>query len=269
MRNAMWVAAILVVTAGVSLAQTPGQLIQRRAAALRGARGPNTVQLLNQRIPEVSFSEAPLEQVIGWLGEFTNFNVIVRWENLEEMGIDRDRPISLTVRNLRLTQVLWMILNEAAGTDIRLAYRASGNLLIISTEDDLGREMITRVYDISDLLVVVPRFTNAPVLDPGQALQQVAQAAQAGGGGFGGGGGGGAGGGQLFQGGQQQQQEDNTQGGEQLIQQIIQLITQTVEPDSWAENGGRGTIVSFNRLLVVHNTPLVHQQIGGYIEGAD
>ena len=37
--------------------------------------------------------------------------------------------------------LLWMIMNAAGGSDVKLAYRASNNLLILSTADDLGTEI--------------------------------------------------------------------------------------------------------------------------------
>ena len=43
------------------------------------------------------------------------------------------------------------------------------------------------------------------------------------------------------------------------------MITTAVEPDSWLVNGGLGSISPWNGMLVVRNTPLVHQQIGGYL----
>jgi hypothetical protein len=47
--------------------------------------------------------------------------------------------------------------------------------------------------------------------------------------------------------------------------QLIQLIQTTIEPDSWAINGGRGTINYFAPLqvLVIRQTGEVHHQIGG------
>lgn len=48
-------------------------------------------------------------------------------------------------------------------------------------------------------------------------------------------------------------------------QELIDLITTTIEPESWAINGGRGTIVFYAPLnvLVVRQTAEVHHQIGG------
>jgi hypothetical protein len=48
-------------------------------------------------------------------------------------------------------------------------------------------------------------------------------------------------------------------------QQLIDVITQTIESQTWQENGGRGSIRYFAPLhvLVVRNTARVHEQIGG------
>ncbi|MGE3180567.1 MAG: hypothetical protein AB7N71_02985 [Phycisphaerae bacterium] len=235
-------------------------IAQTRVADNRSREGRSTQALLNERIPEVSFEEASFERVMEWVGDFTGANVVVRWQTLEDSGIDRDRPISIRVRDLRLSQVLWMIMNEASGSDLKLAYRASGNLIVLSTEEDLGKEMVTLVYDISDLLVRVPRFTNAAQLDPAQALQGLTQGGGAGGVG-GGGGGGGGGGQQLFQNTNQGNEGDDAGGNE--IEELIDLIRQTIEPDSWQENGGNGSIRAFRNLLIVRNTLLVHQRING------
>lgn len=248
-------------TTAVLLCDTAGAQTRNR----NGGRQDATMAALRQRIPEISFEEAPLEQVIDWVEEVTNLNVVVRWGTLESSGVERDTPISLRARNLQVSQVMWLIMNQAGGTDLKLAYRASGQMLVLSTHEDLGKEMITKVYDISDLLVRVPRFANAAQLDPAQALQGATQGAQMGGGFGGGGGGSGGAGGQLFQGGTQgANTEDRDPQGD--IQQLIDLITETIEPDSWVEGGGTGTIRSFQNLLVVRNTILVHQLLAGPVQ---
>ena len=191
----------------------------------------------------------------------TEANVVVRWEKLEDIGVDRDKPITLKVRNLRLSQVLWMIMNEAGGSDVKLAYRATGNMLVLSTEEDLSSEMIVRVYDVSDLLANVPRFTNASRLDPAQSLNQLSQNS----GNLGSGGGGGGGGqSQLFETGQNDENDDDGDGSGSMAE-IVQLITDLVEPDSWVQGGGPGTIQPFRKHIVVRNTLLVHQRLGGYV----
>lgn len=223
-------------------------------------RVASTIKLLDSRVPEVSFEGAPFEQVMEWLGEYTGVNVVVRWQQLEDLGVERDKPISIKVRNLKLSQVLWMIMNEAGGPDVKLAYRATGNLLVLSTHEDLGKDMIVKVYDVGDLLVRIPRFTNAAQLNPGQALNQLSQ------GGFGGGGGGGGGSGQLFEDEDQDDQRDDENAAEGDMQRLIQVIMDTIEPDSWNLNGGPGSITPLRNQIIVRNSILVHQLLGGYLD---
>ncbi|MCK4343136.1 MAG: hypothetical protein KAY37_15585 [Phycisphaerae bacterium] len=214
-------------------------------------RALSTLELMNQRLPEVRFVEQPLEQVVEWLADFTQMNVVVRWQVLEDSLIMRDAPISLKVRNLRLSQVLWLIMNEAGGSEVTLAYRASGNLLILSTEQDLGRELITKVYDVADLLLRVPRSGRPDFTSQSQGLGQT---------------GGGGGSQNIF--GNSQQQRSNQQddfGSDVQIQALIEIIQNTIEPDSWEVNAGRGQINTLGSLLIVRNTILVHQQLGGYL----
>lgn len=233
-----------------------------------GAKSVGTLSLLNKRIPEVSFEDLPLDQVIDWLQGYTGVNVVSHWQTLIDAGVPRDKPITIKVKNLRLSQVLWMIMNEAGGADIKLAYRASGNLLILSTADDLGQELLVRVYEVADLLVRVQNFRSAPQID----IQRSQQQGGAGGGGggqsvFGNGSGGGGG------------QEDDDEGGAQNqdqpgavnpeMQRLIDLIQQTIHPDSWAANGGTGTLQAWRTQLVVRNNIRVHQELGGAVTDSD
>jgi hypothetical protein len=218
------------------------------------ARPLTTLQMLNQRLPEVSFIDTPLEQVFDFVSELTRANVVIKWQLLTDNGISRDKPITIKAKNLKLSQFLWMLMNEVGGSDLKLAYRASGNLIIFSTDDDLGKEMVIKVYDISDLLLRIPNASSRSGLDASQALQ----GAQ-----------GGGGGGNLFQQNDDnendQQNQDPTGAGDPYAVQLVSLIRDTIEPDSWAQNGGSGTIHMLRGQLVVRNTILVHQKLGGYL----
>ena len=51
-------------------------------------------------------------------------------------------------------------------------------------------------------------------------------------------------------------------------QELIDLITATIEPQSWQDNGGRGTITYYQplKVLVIRNNQRVHEQIGGLLD---
>lgn len=210
---------------------------------------------LEQPIPDVSFQEQPFETLMEWMGELSQINMSVDWEDLENNGIERDKPVTLKLANLPFRTVLTEILTQVGG-EVRLAFDVADGLLKIATKEKLDRDKEIRVYDINDLLVNIPRFTNAAQLNPGQALNQAGQ-----GGGQGGGGGGGQG--QLFQDDEQETNEgDQGAGRAAQAEQIMEIIRQTVEPDSWRETGGGdGSMRELNGQLIVYNTSDSHRQV--------
>ncbi|MFO0837709.1 MAG: hypothetical protein U1D55_04220 [Phycisphaerae bacterium] len=228
----------------------------------RGGEANAAHRALAQRVTEITFTDAPLEQVIDWLRELAQINVMPRWEVLANVGIKRDTPVSLSAKNMRLSQILWLVMHEASAGEVRLAYRAGGNLLILSTAEDLDRETFVRVYDVMDLLVRVPRF-RGPIIDPAQSSQ----------GGAGSGTSGGTTG--ILQTGGQQSGEDtggrdlNAADPDEPAAKLIEVITSTIEPDSWELGGGRGTIRAYRGMLIVRNSAFVHQQIGGGVTEPD
>ena len=144
MRTVMTYAVVCLVVASAAMAQVGTQ-----SETPPPGRTASTLDLLNQRLPEVMFEELPLEQVMEFIADFTQMNVVVRWEILEDAGIERDKAITIKVRNVHLRQVLWLIMNEAGGTDLKLAYRASGNMLVLSTEEDLG-PLLNQPSDVTE-----------------------------------------------------------------------------------------------------------------------
>lgn len=253
MKTRIMIIAMVALSSGLAFAQLASQ---RRPRVAASAPKPETLKMLDTVMHDVEYQEVPFESVVEALGNFTKANIIVRWQKLEDASVPRDKPISMKVKNLPLSYVLWLVMNEAGGSDVQLAYRASGNNIIISTQEDLGQEMITKVYDVTDLLVVIQRFDNAPRFDPSQALQ----GAQSGGAG-----GGGGSGSSVFQTNENDEQEQNNQNGVVPgMDDLVRLIQDTVEPDSWVQNGGRGQITPWRSQIVIRNTILVHQKLNGY-----
>ncbi|HMQ16963.1 MAG TPA: hypothetical protein PKC49_13420 [Phycisphaerae bacterium] len=269
-----WIASILLCAMACATAcataraqvDAPADPPGARAGDAEAKKRPRAaVRALAMRLPEVRFADTPLEDVFAAIGAMAGVNVVVRWEELERVGIERTQPVSLTVRNVRLSQALWLVMNEAAPDGTKLAYRADDTFIVISSVRDLDQQMIVRVYDVNDLLASrLRRPTFGSVRQHTYvAGSQVAVA-------------GGAVGsrpiteqvtaGVLLEGDDPLGEDpDDRVSREAHMRQLMQVIVTTIEPDSWAENGGQGTMASFRGLLVVRNSPLVHQQIGGGI----
>jgi len=219
---------------------------ERSQPSANQPKPPSVQEILDSSVPEVLLEEVPFEQVMEWLADFTKVNIWVRWQVLQDAGVERDKPISMKARNLRLSQVLWMILGEASGPDVKLAYGTMENLLIISTRSDLNEELIVRVYDVHDLLARVPRFQNPVRVNPARALEPSGQGSS---------------------GGIAEASESEPEGDpEQDLETFVEVIVQTVEPDSWVANGGRETIRAWRGKIIVRNSLYVHQQLGGTLQ---
>jgi type II secretory pathway component GspD/PulD (secretin) len=234
---------------------------QRSKTGVSGGRDIGDVELnrqLDTTLPSVRFEETPLEQVFQFLTDMTKANISVDWTDLTDNTIDREKPISIQLNNVTFRSVLKEVLSQAGG-ETKLAFEVGDGLLRIATKDKLDKDKSVLIYDIRDLLVSLPRATRQGAFNVTQGLGQTS--------GQGGGGGGGAGGGMFGQSqGQQQQQQGRGelgQGGQpQLVQQILDIIRQTVEPDSWRETGGGdASLRELNGQLVIYNTSDAHRQV--------
>jgi hypothetical protein len=209
-------------------------------------------KILRSKVDQVEWDDAPLSDVIEWARERGEINVVARWNVLEPIGVTPDSPISLRLKNATMATILSEVMAQLSGTE-EIRYQGIGNTVTISSRADLNRKMVVKAYAVNDLLFRIPEFSDAPNMD----IQQTS------------GGGGGAGGGSAsqnpFQGGQGGggQEEDNRTKRER-IEDLIELIKETVEPDAWRENGGEATIRAFNDTTIVVRASLeVHEKLGG------
>ncbi|MBC8471711.1 MAG: M48 family metalloprotease [Planctomycetes bacterium] len=131
----------------------------------------------------------------------------------------------------------------------------SGSEIMIETVDMLPPKMVHRVYDISDLVSESANYR----MSGSRSMKMGGM----GGGTMGGGMDGGMGGGMMGSMGGMM----DGQGGYMQAQSLVQLIQETIEPDSWADisDTGEGTIMAYPiqspRKLAVMQTYEVHQEI--------
>ena len=111
--------------AGQSASSRPSR-VASSTATTRPARPVwrDTQQMLDMPLGAVDFDGAPLADVLEWVEQRSGAVVYARWGVLEPLGIERDTPITIHVRQRPMWLVLWIILNEASGsTGERLASR--------------------------------------------------------------------------------------------------------------------------------------------------
>ena len=229
-------------------------LISPQSAA--GARGA-TSRSLGRTLPEMNFDGIALTDCVDFLRDITAANIVVNWRALEGAGVTPDTVVNLKLRSVSLRKALSLLLSEAGGGE-GITYTVDEGVIEITTTELANARTYTRVYDVADLLMEIPDFTDAPDF----SLQQSQNNGGGGGGGSGGGGGGGGGG--LF-GDSNNQNEDEDKGPTKAerAEELLGLIRETIYPDLWRENGGTASIRMFRESMVVTAPRIVHEAIGG------
>jgi len=109
----------------------------------------------------VEYTNTPLGEVVNHLRDKTGLDIVVNWNALEEVGIAKDSPVSLTLRNRPAGKVLDLILADVSGSRDKfekLYYVIDDGVVLISTGAALNTTTKTVVTDIRDLLVLAPEF---------------------------------------------------------------------------------------------------------------
>jgi uncharacterized membrane protein YgcG len=279
------IAALLAVTASPAVAQSLSDRIDRvrqqqaqqneaqrtdrtTNAAVRRAR-PSTQQLLNRQLESVNFDQTPAREALERWSERTGVDLVINWNALDQAGFSPDTPITVRLNYAPAGDVLELMLDQIGGgtqqfggQNNELIAQATPWYVEVISKQQANRRTVLRMYDVRDLLMEIPNFTNAPAFDLRSALQSGGTGDNGGGDDFGGGGGDDGGG--LF--GEDEDEEEEEQAGQtrqERAEELEDLIRSTIEPDIWRENGGQFASIRYFRGMLVVNAPqYVHQQIG-------
>jgi len=106
--------------------------------------------------------DTPFSEAIDLLRNSTQppLRIVVLWRDLSEnANVERDTPIRIDgVSGIRLRTGLEILLMAVSGSFAKLGYVVEHGVIIIATKQSLPAKMITRVYDISDLVARPARF---------------------------------------------------------------------------------------------------------------
>jgi hypothetical protein len=202
---------------------------------------------LSRKLPELRFTQIPLGDAIDQVRESTGANIHVNWRALELLNVTRDMPTSLNLRDVTARRALKALLDETGVGDF-LTYYVDEGVIEVTTKEIADNKLLTRVYPVEDLVVEVPNFAG-----PTFNLQQSNTTS-------GGGGGGGGGGSGIFSGDSNTAPLDATS-KQQRADSLVKLITETVRPEVWRENGGTASVRYYNGHLIVTAPRSVHEQL--------
>lgn len=247
-------------------ADRPPRVTLPRRTIEPGSQAHHLQVLLYTKVT-VSFDHTRVRDVITYLKDRLGITIIARYsDDRIGFGIDPETPITFEAEDMPAVILLEAILDQCADVD-DCTWQLRRGYVEVGTKERLGlppaREL--RTYSIESLLFEAPRFDDAPRVDLISAYSWGNEWRSHDRYGVLGGGYGGAGGygGTIAPGGRNSISDEARR--QEKAQEVIDLITQTVDPGGWSRNGGDwANIRYFDGLIVVKAPDFVHRQINGY-----
>jgi len=221
---------------------------------------------MSSLIKNVDLDEVEGRRAFQWWSTTTGIPLVINWEALQFEGANPDTPVSLKMNFIPSSRMLELLLKQVA-PGIDMVYEITPWYVEVLTKQEANKKTIVRIYDVSDLILTIPNFTNAPQMDLENALDSGTRNGSGGSGGRGGSGssrGGGSSGEGIFVNNDDEDEEpeeefSRTERGEM----IVDLIRSTIEPEIWqATFGGPASIRFYDGKLIVNAPKYVHEQIG-------
>ncbi len=185
---------------------------------------------------DLTIKDQPLKDVIRLIQDMAKIPVLLEVKKLEEAAINTETPVSFDVKGISLKSGLRLMLR-----DLGLTYVVEDEVLQITTPEDAGSRLHIRVYDCRELLTmpgtknVAPKAAGTSEAVPNGVLGTVA----------------GAVGGLAPAPQRRPMMQDN----------LVQVVTSSVDPDSWDDIGGPGNAIEYKGMLVVLQTSDCHAKV--------
>ncbi len=261
-RNALHTAASIALLSGAAFAfiaispitQATNAMIQLDDDAYTRQAKRDNLRLMSKSIT-LDVEDQPVEDVFRFIADVTGADlepIYLDANSVSAEGIDPETLITIKAKNISAITLLERVLDrtnrvEQPGDDYTWQFTDSGSIEF-GPKSELNRHQRLEIYDIADMLFIVPTFDNAPEFDLQSAVQQ--------------GGSGGGGSTSPFTGGDDDLDTISTADRASAIQNLIET---TVEPDQWANAGGDGaSITIYGSSFIVTASDYVHRQIDGY-----
>jgi len=213
------------------------------------------------------YEDEPLRNVVRALGKDAGIQVLIDKAALDSVGYSGETTVSVDLQDLPLSNVLRIMLR-----DLQLTYIIKDGVVVITTPDVAEQELSTRIYDVSDIMGVqagssemdaaavaaaIGKRTNNLISiltskKESQSTEVVLRQA-------------------VLQAAEMQNMIDNlkkwSSARDSAMDSLFDVLTGTIEPETWEEIGGPGSIRWYRTYLIIHQTDRVHHQVEALLEG--
>jgi hypothetical protein len=242
--TAFWPATPHNPIAGTAVAESEKPAVDVPVAAVGAAARRETAHFLNfnpteDRIrraldqpTEVAFNEQPLEEAIRYLSAYHGINIWINRQALLDSGVAADTPVTLQLSEVTFRSTLKLLLEP-----LDLTYVIEDEVMKITTFVAAGN--VIGVYNVRDLIGRADaKRTRSDGDDKSPVDPQITRAAASG----------------------------KARGVIHESSSLAELVATTIEPKSWTDAGGEGTVVQYNDILVVRNRQLVHDRVNDFLK---
>lgn len=117
-------------------------------AAHRLASGEEAIERALEKTTSLEFVETPLRDVVDEFRRRFRVNVLIDIRALDDVGIGTDVPITASMPDVKAGTALSLLLHE-----LQLTWTIHRGVLLITTPEEAETMLVTRVYDVADLVV--------------------------------------------------------------------------------------------------------------------
>lgn len=195
---------------------------------------------------EVDFRKTELVDVLDFIRTASGVNLTANWEALEMIGVSRETPITLKLKNVSYARLLDLVCDKLGGGRdkySRVYWVVDGGVVTISTGEALDDKLRTVVIDVADLLMVVRDFKG-----PRIELDREASTTDSGSSGDTG---------SIFD--TEEDTDDEADSPAEMKKEmgrkLIELVKDSIGPEMWQPEG-KGSIRLFNDKLIISQTRL-------------
>ncbi|MDP6543681.1 MAG: hypothetical protein QGH60_06775 [Phycisphaerae bacterium] len=151
-----------------TLRQARGLKPAARKRRIRDARRPAETEAdrivrkqLDKKVSKLDFEDMELSQVFQFLRDVSGANIHVKWKALALESIEAKTTVNVHLKNVTFSKALETILKgvatggEPGVGETGLGYIINDGVVTVSTNADLGEQIVVRVYDLRDMIRVV------------------------------------------------------------------------------------------------------------------
>lgn len=115
---------------------------------------------IRKPIASIALDQVPFDQAVETLRTLSGVNIWVDWPSLALEDFVRNTPVSLRLTHVTLSEALDRLLSRPVGA-VELGYGVEDGVVLITTRQCAGQYVITRAYDVRDMIL--------PIGTPGRA----------------------------------------------------------------------------------------------------